>query len=124
VRAVELVFACHEALRIIRSYAKPDSPYVECQPHDAVGHGCTEAPRGLLYHRYHIADNGLIREARIIPPTSQNQKAIEADLRQFAEANLHLDKEQLTWQCEQVVRNYDPCISCSCHFLNLKIEKE
>lgn len=124
VRAVEMVFACHEALRIIKSYSPPDSSFIECKPRDGVGHGCTEAPRGLLYHRYHIADSGLIREARIIPPTSQNQKAIEADLRQFAEANLHLNKEQLTWQCEQVVRNYDPCISCSCHFLNLKIEKE
>jgi coenzyme F420-reducing hydrogenase alpha subunit len=89
-----------------------------------VGSGCTEAPRGLLYHRYQIDDRGLIRSARIIAPTSQNQKAIEADLREFVQQNLHLTKEKLTWQCEQVVRNYDPCISCSCHFLNLQIERE
>jgi len=101
VRAVELVFACHEALRIINSYEPPEGPFVECTPRNAVGSGCTEAPRGLLYHRYQIDDQGLIRSARIIPPTSQNQKAIEADLRQFVQQNLNLTKDKLTWQCEQ-----------------------
>jgi len=124
VRAVELVFACAEALRLINSYSEPDMPYVECTARDAVGHGCTEAPRGLLYHQYHIDDRGLIKSARIVPPTSQNQKAVEEDLRSFVQRNLHLPKDKLTWQCEQVVRNYDPCISCSCHFLNLQFQKE
>ncbi len=124
VRAVELVFACHEALRIIDNYERPERPYVECPPRTAVGSGCTEAPRGLLYHRYQIDEQGLIRSARIVPPTSQNQKAVEVDLRQFVQQNLHLPKDKLTWQCEQLIRNYDPCISCSCHFLNLKIERE
>ena len=124
VRSVELVFACAEALRIIDQYEKPDHAFEECKPRNAVGSGCSEAPRGLLYHRYQIDDQGLIRHARIIPPTSQNQKAVELDLRRFVEQNLHLTKENLTWQCEQIVRNYDPCISCSCHFLNLRIEQE
>lgn len=121
VRAVELVFACHEALRIIEQYEPPDTPFVPIEPRAGVGHGCSEAPRGLLYHRYRINDDGIIQDARIIPPTSQNQRAIEEDLRLFVEKNLHLSTEKLTWQCEQAVRNYDPCISCSCHFLNLKI---
>lgn len=124
IRAVELVFACHEALRIIDNYTPPERPFIECTPRTAVGSGCTEAPRGLLYHRYQIDEQGIIRAARIVPPTSQNQKAIEADLRQFVQQNLKLSKEELTWQCEQAIRNYDPCISCSCHFLNLKIERE
>jgi coenzyme F420-reducing hydrogenase alpha subunit len=124
VRAVELVFACHEALRIIENYEMPERPFVECAPREGTGHGCTEAPRGLLYHRYAIGNDGLIKDARIIPPTSQNQKAIEADLRLFVERNLHLTRERLTWECEQAVRNYDPCISCSCHFLRLKIVRE
>ncbi|MBU0985055.1 MAG: Ni/Fe hydrogenase subunit alpha [candidate division Zixibacteria bacterium] len=124
VRAVETVFACAEALRLIHTYSKPDRPFEECTPRNAIGSGCTEAPRGLLYHRYHIDDQGLIKTARIIPPTSQNQKAIEADLRLFVQQNLHLTKDKLTWQCEQVVRNYDPCISCSCHFLNLQIDRD
>jgi sulfhydrogenase subunit alpha len=124
VRSVEMVFACHEALRIIESYRKPERPYLEVVPRESVGHGCTEAPRGLLYHRYQIDKEGVIRDARIIPPTSQNQKAIEKDLRQFVEKNLHLDHSKLTWGCEQVVRNYDPCISCSCHFLKLVVDRE
>jgi len=124
VRAVETVFACDEALRIIDSYQEPEQPYVDVPPREGVGHGCTEAPRGILYHRYQIDGDGFIKNARIIPPTSQNQKAIEADLYGFVEKNLHLTQEKLTWQCEQVIRNYDPCISCSCHFLNLAIERE
>ena len=123
VRAVETAFACHEALRIIEHYEMPDKPFVETTPKEATGHGCTEAPRGLLYHRYRIDGEGIIQDARIIPPTSQNQRAVERDLRLFVEKNLNLTQDKLTWQCEQVVRNYDPCISCSCHFLNLKIER-
>lgn len=124
VRSVETVFACHEALRVIEAYEQPVKPYVEVPPKAGVGHGCTEAPRGLLYHRYEIDDDGIIKDARIIPPTSQNQKAIEKDLRQFVEKNLDLTDEKLTWQCEQIVRNYDPCISCSCHFLKLDIQRD
>jgi len=124
VRAVETVFACHEALRIIKEYQEPPQPYIEVKPREAVGHGCTEAPRGLLYHRYKIDNDGVIQDARIIPPTSQNQKSVERDLRLFVENNLDMPDDKLTWHCEQVVRNYDPCISCSCHFLKLKIDRE
>jgi sulfhydrogenase subunit alpha len=124
VRAVETVFACHEALRIIEEYEMPDKPYIDIEPRLGVGHGATEAPRGTLYHRYEIDDQGIIKHARIIPPTSQNQKTIENDLAEFVPKNLNLPHDVLTWQCEQAVRNYDPCISCSCHFLRLKIDRE
>ncbi len=124
VRAVETVFACHEAIRIIKNYEPPDEPYVEAIPKAGTGHGASEAPRGLLYHRYEIDGDGIIKKARIMPPTSQNQKAVEKDLKQFVENNLDLPDDKLTWQCEQTVRNYDPCISCSCHFLKLRIDRE
>ncbi len=123
VRAVELVFACHEALRLIEQYEKPSAPYVEAIPRAGTGHGVSEAPRWLLYHRYTLDAEGLITSACIVPPTSQNQKIIENDLRCFVEKNLHLPQDRLTWKCEQVVRNYDPCISCSCHFLKLEINR-
>jgi len=122
-RCVELVYACDEALRIIAEYEMPDQPAVQFQPKAATGYGCTEAPRGILYHRYRIDDQGLIADARIIPPTSQNQGSIEADLREFISANLKLPNKKLQWQCEQTIRNYDPCISCSTHYLNLHIEQ-
>jgi len=123
VRAVELVYACDEALRLIAAYEPPDRPYAEAEPRAATGCGCSEAPRGTLYHRYTLDERGTILEARIMPPTAQNQRQIEADLRGFVEAHLDLPQPELTWRCEQVVRNYDPCISCATHFLRLQIEE-
>ena len=89
----------------------------------ATGHGVSEAPRGLLYHRYDLDAGGLISAATIVPPTSQNQAAIEDDLRQVATANLDLDDASLTSLCERVIRNYDPCISCATHFLRLTVDR-
>ena len=123
VRSVEILYAFDEALRLIEQYEQPEHPFVEMHPVASTGHGCTEAPRGILYHRYTLDSEGLIREVRIIPPTSQNQKTIEDDLRQYVEHHLDLNEEQLTWQCEQAIRNYDPCISCATHFLKLQIER-
>lgn len=124
VRSVEMVYACDEALRIIDEYEMPEKPAVEVKPHASMGYGCTEAPRGSLYHRYRIDDSGTILDAKIVPPTAQNQRTIESDLREFVSKNLRLTQEKLTWQCEQAVRNYDPCISCSTHSLKLTIERE
>ena len=124
VRSVEVLYACDEALRIIGEYEMPDKAAVEIEPRAAVGHGCTEAPRGILYHRYRVAENGEILEARIVPPTSQNQKTIENDLRQLVPQHLDLPPQDLTWRCEQAVRNHDPCISCATHFLRLEIERD
>ena len=124
VRSVETVYACDEALRIIDEYEMPEKPAVEVKPSASRGCGCTEAPRGILYHRYRIDDKGTILDAKIVPPTAQNQRIIESDLREFVSKNLKLPQEKLTWQCEQAVRNYDPCISCSTHSLRLTIERE
>ena len=124
VRAVELLFACDEALRLIDNYRPPDPPAVAVTPPTAkarTGYGCTEAPRGLLYHRYAITADGTVTDAKIVPPTSQNQRAMEADLREFAGPRLGMDHELLTTACEQAVRNHDPCISCAAHFLDLRL---
>ena len=124
VRAIELVYACVEALRLVREYEPPAQPRVEGAPRSGVGQAITEAPRGILYHRYALDENGIILAAKIVPPTSQNQKRIEDDLRQFAAQVAAWPLEQATWKCEQAVRNYDPCISCAAHFLRLKVERE
>lgn len=123
VRAVETLYACDEALRILDAYERPEEPAVAVPPRAGVGHGCTEAPRGILYHRYRIDDEGAVVDARIIPPTSQNQRTIEHDLWAFVDKNATLPDDKLTWQCEQIVRNYDPCISCATHFLKLSLER-
>ncbi len=122
-RSVELVFACEEAIRIVEEYEEPDRPYVEYEVQAGTGYGCTEAPRGILYHRYTVDAEGIIRDAKIVPPTAQNQPQIEEDLRVLAPKVVDLPLDQATWVCEQAIRNYDPCISCATHFLRLEIER-
>ncbi|MDE2111256.1 MAG: Ni/Fe hydrogenase subunit alpha [Alphaproteobacteria bacterium] len=123
VRAVETVYAVEEALRIIAAYEQPDKPFIAAEPRAGVGCAATEAPRGLIYHRYEIAADGSIVHARIVPPTAQNQPTIEKDLTSFVADWLDLPDVELQHRCEQVIRNYDPCISCSCHFLKLDIDR-
>ena len=123
VRSIEIVFAADEALRIIRGYQEPDRPAVAVEPRAGVGHGATEAPRGMLYHRYRLGADGTIEDAVIVPPTSQNQATIEDDLRVLIGNWLNLPEDDLRWRCEQTVRNYDPCISCATHFLRLEVDR-
>jgi sulfhydrogenase subunit alpha len=123
VRGLETLWAVGEARRIIAGYAEPTIAALDVPAVAGVGHGCTEAPRGVLYHRYEIGDDELVRDAVIIPPTSQNQAAIEDDLRDFVARHLDLDDEQLGRRCEQVIRNHDPCISCATHFLRFTIDR-
>ena len=123
VRAVEVVYACDEALRIIEAYEEPDRSFVPVTPRAGVGYAATEAPRGLLYHRYRLAEDGTILDAQIVPPTSQNQPTIEEDLTTFINDWLNLPDDQLRHRCEQTVRNYDPCISCATHFLDLRLDR-
>ncbi|MCO6457724.1 MAG: Ni/Fe hydrogenase subunit alpha [Pirellulaceae bacterium] len=119
-RSVELIVAFEEALRIVRAYqAEPRESRVPFQPRAGEGCHATEAPRGLLYHRYRIGDDGLIAEAKIVPPTSQNQGQIESDLRAYLPSVLQHDDAEATRRCEHLIRNYDPCISCATHFLKL-----
>lgn len=126
VRLLEVAYACDEALRIIGEWAPPPEPAVACPPRAGTGAAATEAPRGLLWHRYHTEADGTIARARIVPPTSQNQPSIEDDVRDVAAALLRdhdLSEDALTRRCEQTVRNHDPCISCSTHFLRLHLER-
>jgi coenzyme F420-reducing hydrogenase alpha subunit len=123
VRAVEVVCAIEEAIRLIDRYEPPGQPSVPVEPRAGVGHGVSEAPRGVLYHRYELDRDGNVASAKIVPPTSQNQAAIQDDLRGFVAVRLDLDDEALTHSCEQAIRNYDPCISCSTHFLDLQVDR-
>ncbi len=123
VRALEVVYALEEALRLVDRYVVPNPPAVALEPRAGRGCGATEAPRGLCYHRYELDAEGRILTANIMPPTSQNQKQIERDLLGVVSDNLTLPDEDLRWRCEQTIRNYDPCISCATHFLKLDIER-
>lgn len=122
-RALELVMACEESLRLIDSYQQPDPPAIEYQVHAGEGCAATEAPRGLLYHRYRFNDQGLVQSARIVPPTCQNYRRIEDDLRLFVPDILDRPDQEIVTACERLVRNYDPCISCSTHATRVHIHR-
>ncbi|MBI3463375.1 MAG: Ni/Fe hydrogenase subunit alpha [Planctomycetes bacterium] len=121
-RSLEVLLAVEEALRIIGEYEPPARPSVPFEPAAGVGQAITEAPRGILYHRYETDASGMIRQAVIIPPTSQNQLQMEHDLARVAPQLVTLPNKQAALRAEHVIRNYDPCISCATHFLTLKVE--
>ncbi|TCS40125.1 Ni/Fe hydrogenase subunit alpha [Reinekea marinisedimentorum] len=123
-RAIECHYALEESIRILKAYQLPESPFVEVVPKAGVGEFCTEAPRGMIYHRYQVDASGSIRAATIIPPTSQNQLRIEENLKSSVERfGLNHTDDELRLFCEKIIRNYDPCISCSVHFLKLDVDR-
>jgi coenzyme F420-reducing hydrogenase alpha subunit len=123
VRAIEIVYACEEALRLIADYEPPEQACVPVEPRISVGFGCTEAPRGICWHRYTFSADGTVEAARIVPPTAQNQPSIEADLVAVAALTIDEGDDVIRGRCEQSIRNYDPCISCSAHFLKLSVHR-
>jgi coenzyme F420-reducing hydrogenase alpha subunit len=122
-RVAETALAIEESLALIAAYEPPDPPYAEVTPRAGRARWATEAPRGTLYHRYDVAADGTILEAKIVPPTSQNLRHMEKDLAEFLPGMLDRPDEELTRLAEMVVRNYDPCISCATHFLRLDVER-
>jgi sulfhydrogenase subunit alpha len=123
VRTVEVIYACGEALRLIGDYEPPWRPFVPAEPRAGAGCACTEAPRGILFHRYRLDAEGTILDASLVPPTAQNQDVIEEDLRLASAAKLGLDEDALKDACEHSIRNHDPCISCAAHFLKLRVHR-
>ncbi|MDK2744485.1 MAG: Ni/Fe hydrogenase subunit alpha [Nitrospira sp.] len=123
-RSVEILYALEESLRLIERYETPPLAALPVAVRSGTGMACTEAPRGILYHRYEVDGDGVVRDAKIVPPTSQNQFRIEQDLRLFMPRLLHLPDKEAALACERVIRCYDPCISCATHFLNLDIRRE
>lgn len=122
-RAIEIYYAVFEAVRILSHYSEPEASSIEVKPIAGTGYGCTEAPRGLLWQSYTFDKEGKVSLARIVPPTSQNQARIEDDLRHSIDQfGLNHSVDELRFFCERVIRNYDPCISCSTHFLKLTLE--
>jgi len=124
-RAVEVHMVVLQASQLLQNYALPDRPWADWQPKAGVAFGASEAPRGTLWHRYDVDDQGHVTSARIVPPTSQNQSRIEQDIA-LSLQNFGLDKpeEAIRLHAETVIRNYDPCISCATHFLSLKVRRD
>lgn len=123
-RAIELVEVCDVAIEIAKDYSPEGPSFSPIVVKEGKGSGASEAPRGLLYHRYIVDNQGMIRFAKIIPPTAQNFAQMEADLWKYAPSVIDLPHEEATLACEHLVRSYDPCISCATHFLKLTIQRE
>ncbi|MGD8560013.1 MAG: Ni/Fe hydrogenase subunit alpha [Gammaproteobacteria bacterium] len=124
-RAAEIYYAFLEAIRIMEQYEPAATPHAQVAPKAGIGFGCTEAPRGILWHRYELDDQGYVKSATIVPPTSQNQARIEQDIQMSLQAfGLDQGDNALRLRSETVIRNYDPCISCSTHFLKLKVDRQ
>jgi coenzyme F420-reducing hydrogenase alpha subunit len=124
-RAAEIHLAVTEAIRLLEDNCDSGNLQVTPQVRSGTGHGASEAPRGLLYHRYEVTDTGTIASARIVPPTSQNQARMEEDLvNSLQNYGLLQAADKLQRRAETVIRNYDPCISCATHFLRLKVERD
>jgi coenzyme F420-reducing hydrogenase alpha subunit len=123
-RAIEIHIAIVEAIRLLEGYQPADPPFAAATVAAGTGCGATEAPRGLLWHRYQVDEAGIVRAARIVPPTSQNQARMEDDLHRSLRA-FGLDKpdDEMRQRAETVIRNYDPCISCATHFLTLDVRR-
>ncbi|MBN2580582.1 MAG: nickel-dependent hydrogenase large subunit [Pirellulales bacterium] len=118
-RGIESVHALALAADLLGNYTPPVRSRIPITPRSGIGGHGTEAPRGICWHEYRTETDGTIASARIMAPTSQNQKTIEEDLCQLAEQVAALSDEETAMRCEHLIRNYDPCISCSTHFLKL-----
>ena len=123
-RALEIHVALRESLSLLEGPSPVGPSYIPADSREGTGIAATEAPRGILWHRYDLSGDGLVRKARIIPPTSQNQTMMEADLRESLETGgLDRPDDVLRREAERIVRNYDPCISCATHFLDLTVRR-
>ena len=122
-RGLELIHAYEVSLELLREYRPPRPARIDYEYRAGEGAAATEAPRGVLYHRYAVEADGSVRQATIIPPTSQNQAQIESDLTAWAPRAASGDELATARQFENLVRCYDPCISCSTHFLKVRMDR-
>lgn len=122
-RSIEVVHAFEEAITIIENYFPPNPASIQYECRARVGCAATEAPRGMMFHRYDVQASGDIDGSNIVPPTSQNQRRMETDLKSLLPRLMDQDDQSIAEKCERLIRTYDPCISCSTHFLKLTLER-
>jgi coenzyme F420-reducing hydrogenase alpha subunit len=121
-RGIEVIQAFEEAIRVLASIETAEQPQPSWAPGAGAAAWATEAPRGVLHVALELDATATIARIRIVPPTSQNQAQIEADLRALAPSVLALPHADASRLCESAIRDYDPCISCATHFLRLQVE--
>ncbi|MEM4397092.1 MAG: Ni/Fe hydrogenase subunit alpha [Candidatus Woesearchaeota archaeon] len=118
-QAIEILHSIDHSIEILENNNFEQEKLTILKPKKSSGIGVIEAPRGTLYYKVDIAENGLIEHADVIVPTQQNQINIENDIKTFVENNLEMDKEKMSLEIEKIIRAYDPCMSCATHFLKI-----
>lgn len=127
---VECVHCAEEALQIVeqllaREVKQSEAVIVGVNENRSIpvragrGVGAVEVPRGILFHDYEVDEGGIIRQANCVIPTGQNLRNIEADMHKLVPEILDKSDAEITLALEMLVRAYDPCISCSTHFLEV-----
>lgn len=124
-QAIEILHACDHALEILKTYQFQPEPIIKKPPREAVGVGVIEAPRGTLYHKVVLGQDGIVKEGEIIVPTGQNQINIEEDIFQLVQQLVaDTPKEKIVFEIEKLIRAYDPCMSCAAHFLKVRWQED
>jgi len=119
---VESIHAVEDSLRLIDQIIahglKEEKPEVKVRA--GRGIGAVEAPRGILFHDYTYDDKGVLTQANCVIPTNQNHNNIQKDMESLVPSIINKTQEEITLMLEMLVRAYDPCISCSAHFLRVE----
>ncbi|MEE8324928.1 MAG: Ni/Fe hydrogenase subunit alpha [Candidatus Humimicrobiaceae bacterium] len=122
---IEIVHSVDDSIRLIDELLEEgmdeDKAMVEVKPKAGRGVGTVEAPRGLLIHDYTYDDDGKIVKSNLIIPTGMNYGNIERDMNAIVPDIIEKSEDEIRLACEMMIRAYDPCISCSTHFLNVKL---
>jgi sulfhydrogenase subunit alpha len=113
-QSLEVADGIEQCIQILES-TKFEDEELQAAPRAGEGGVATEAPRGLLYHWYKIDRAGVVKQANIVTPTSHNFRVIERDLKNLVAQYQDLERAELQLRCEQLIRAYDPCFSCSVH---------
>ena len=123
-QAIEILHSIDESIDILLNNVFKPEPVVKAPMRAAVGMGVIEAPRGTLYHKVAINEEGIVEDGEVIVPTGQNQVNIERDVGLVVEQLIEKSsKEEINHEIEKLIRAYDPCMSCGAHFLKVKWKK-
>ncbi len=118
-QAIEMLHCVDDSIELLEKTTFVPEERAKPTRTDGVGVGVIEAPRGLLFYKFDIKDRKIVK-GQVVIPTGQNQGNIQRDLGSYIQNNLGKDREKLEMKLEQLIRAYDPCMSCASHFLKVK----
>ena len=122
-QAIEIYEGIQQAITILENIKLKNEKIKEIKPKASTGVGALEAPRGILFHKYKFNNKGICKFANITTPTTQNLSHLEEAIKELLPYLLDKKEDEIKLEIEKLIRAYDPCISCSTHFLELKLER-